>query len=57
MPKVQYKHEKGALHIGRGRFFFPNEPVEVTEDELKNLLDSHEELEEVQEENTKKRRK
>lgn len=56
MSKLQYKHEKGALHIGGGRIFFPETPLEVTEEE-KNALLSHfpGELEEVGEEKTNKR--
>lgn len=48
MPKLQYKHEKGALHIGGGRIFFPGQPLYVTE-EAKNALLSRfpDELEEV----------
>lgn len=48
MPKLQYKHTKGALHIGGGRFFFANEPVEVSEEERNELLQAYgEDLEEV----------
>jgi hypothetical protein len=50
MPKVQYKNKEGALHIGGGRFFFANEPVEVSEKEKKKLLENYADLEEVIEE-------
>lgn len=53
MPKVQYKEKTGALHIGGGRFFHANEPVEVTEEEIDQLLETYEDLEEVEEEATK----
>lgn len=47
MPKIQYKHKKGALHIGGGRFFYANEPVEVSAKERDDLLSKYEDLEEV----------
>jgi hypothetical protein len=47
MPKIQYKHKKGALHIGGGRFFYANEPVEVSAKERDELLSRYEDLEEV----------
>ncbi|ANB56407.1 hypothetical protein GFC29_3122 [Anoxybacillus sp. B7M1] len=47
MPKIQYKHKKGALHIGGGRFFYANEPVEVSAKERDELLSKYEDLEEV----------
>lgn len=47
MPKVQYKQRKGALHIGGGRFFYAAEPVEVSEEEIDQLLETYEDLEEV----------
>ncbi|WP_309087192.1 hypothetical protein [Domibacillus sp.] len=47
MPKVQYKHKKGALHIGGGRFFYAAEPVEVSDEEIDQLLETYEDLEEV----------
>jgi predicted transcriptional regulator len=50
MAKVQYKHKEGALHIGGGRFFYANEPVEVTEKERAELLENYSDLEEVFEE-------
>lgn len=35
MAKIQYKQEKGVLHIGGGRFFYGQKPVEVHDsDEL-----------------------
>lgn len=49
MPKVQYKHKIGALHIGGGRFFYANEPVEVTAKERDELLQRYSDLEEVKE--------
>ncbi|MGF6357097.1 hypothetical protein ABIE27_005036 [Paenibacillus sp. 4624] len=49
MPYLQYKKQKGALHVGGGRFFYPNEPIEVNEDEAVSLLDRHADLEEVKE--------
>jgi SepF-like predicted cell division protein (DUF552 family) len=53
MPRVQYKHETGALHIGGGRIFYANEPVEVPEEEIDQLLETYKDLEEVEEEETK----
>jgi hypothetical protein len=50
MAKIQLKHKEGALHIGGGRFFYANEPVEVTEAEKDKLLLAYEDLEEVVEE-------
>lgn len=50
MPKVQYKKKTGVLHIGGGRFFYANEPVEVPEEEIDELLETYEGLEEVEEE-------
>jgi hypothetical protein len=48
MPKIQYKHEKGALHISGGRFFYPGEVHEVTAKERDELLkDYGDDLEEV----------
>lgn len=48
MPKVQYKSKEGALHIGGGHFFYPNDPVEVSVEEKEQLLaDYGEYLEEV----------
>jgi len=47
MPKIQYKHKKGALHIGGGRFFYANEPIEVSAKERDELLSKYEDLEEV----------
>ncbi|BDG48781.1 hypothetical protein [Parageobacillus sp. KH3-4] len=47
MPKIQYKRKKGALHIGGGRFFYANEPVEVSAKERDKLLSKYEDLEEV----------
>jgi hypothetical protein len=38
MPKLHFKHEKGALHIGGGRIFFPGQPLDVTEEEKEELL-------------------
>ncbi|WP_050184166.1 hypothetical protein [Domibacillus robiginosus] len=52
MPKVQYKHKKGALHIGGGRFFYAAEPVEVSGEEIDQLLGTYEDLEEVVDEET-----
>ncbi len=46
MGKVIYKREEGILHIGGGRFFHANEPVEVTEEEKVELLEKYEDLEE-----------
>lgn len=53
MAKVQFKHKEGALHIGGGRFFYANDPVEVTEAEKDELLSSYEDLEEVVEKKKK----
>ncbi|MDQ0658764.1 hypothetical protein [Paenibacillus sp. W2I17] len=47
MPYLKYNKQKGALHIGGGRFFYPNEPIEVSEDEAEALLKRHSDLEEV----------
>ncbi|MBO1583130.1 hypothetical protein [Bacillus sp. XF8] len=49
MPYVQYKHEKGVLHIGEGRFFHAEEPQKVTAKERDELLEVYEDLEEVKE--------
>ncbi|HDR7669569.1 TPA: hypothetical protein QCX97_003455 [Bacillus wiedmannii] len=49
MPYVQYKNERGVLHIGEGRFFHAGEPQKVTAKERDELLDSYEDLEEVKE--------
>lgn len=49
MPYVQYKNERGVLHIGEGRFFHAGEPHKVTAKERDELLDSYEDLEEVKE--------
>ncbi|OLN21857.1 hypothetical protein BTO30_12625 [Domibacillus antri] len=48
MPKIQYKHKTGALHVGGGRFFYANEPVEVTSEEAAELIETYEDLEEVE---------
>lgn len=47
MAKVQYKHEDGILHIGGGRFFYAQKPVEVSENEKDKLLKNYGDLEEV----------
>ena len=47
MPKIQYKHKTGALHIGGGRFFYANEPVEISAKERDELLEKYSDLEEV----------
>ncbi|NUU74018.1 hypothetical protein [Paenibacillus xylanilyticus] len=44
MPKVQYKNKTGALHVGGGRFFYANKPVDVTDKEWA-LLEDREDLE------------
>ncbi|MES1049343.1 hypothetical protein FOA24_07765 [Bacillus thuringiensis] len=49
MPYVQYKNERGVLHIGEGRFFHAGEPQKVTAKERDELLDSYEDLVEVKE--------
>ncbi|EOQ15428.1 hypothetical protein KQ3_05897 [Bacillus cereus B5-2] len=49
MPYVQYKNERGVLHIGEGRFFHAGEPQKVTAKERDELLVSYEDLEEVKE--------
>lgn len=38
MAEVQYKSKKGVFHIGGGRFFYAQKPVEVADNELDNLL-------------------
>lgn len=58
MPKLQYKHGKGALHIGGGRIFFPGQPLDVTEEEKEELLARFlDDLEVVTEEKVNKRTK
>lgn len=47
MAKVQYKQKTGVLHIGGGRFFYAQEPVEVTAKERDDLLEMYSDLEEV----------
>ncbi|MFJ6034308.1 hypothetical protein CN544_28620 [Bacillus toyonensis] len=49
MPYVQYKNERGVLHIGEGRFFHAGEPQKVTAKERDELLDAYKDLEEVKE--------
>lgn len=49
MPYVQYKNERGVLHIGEGRFFHAGEPQKVTAKERDELLDSYKDLVEVKE--------
>ncbi|KLA35587.1 hypothetical protein [Bacillus cereus] len=49
MPYVQYKNERGVLHIGEGRFFHASEPQKVTAKERDELLDLYKDLEEVKE--------
>lgn len=49
MPYVEYKNERGVLHIGEGRFFHAGEPQKVTAKERDGLLDSYEDLVEVKE--------
>ncbi|WP_095021920.1 hypothetical protein [Bacillus thuringiensis] len=49
MPYVQYKNERGVLHIGEGRFFHAGEPQKVTAKERDELLDVYKDLEEVKE--------
>lgn len=49
MPYVQYKNERGVLHIGEGRFFHAGEPQKVTAKERDELLDSYKDLIEVKE--------
>lgn len=44
MAKVKYKHDKGVLHIGGGRFFHAKKPVEVNEKEVKTLLSKYDDL-------------
>lgn len=34
--KYKLKQEKGVLHIGGGRFFYPAESYELSADELEN---------------------
>lgn len=52
MPKVQYKKNQGALHIGGGRFFYAGEPVVVEKEEADDLISKHKDLELVEEEDT-----
>jgi hypothetical protein len=41
MPQIKLKGEKGVLHIGGGRFFYANQPVEVTAKEKGELLKAY----------------
>ncbi|MGJ9460113.1 hypothetical protein [Oceanobacillus sp. CF4.6] len=50
MPKIQYKEKEGVLHIGGGRFFYAQQPAEVDEKEITDLLNKYSDLEEVEEE-------
>lgn len=43
MASVQYKAPWGVLHIGKGRFFYADEPVEV--DDSDELLSKFQDLE------------
>lgn len=47
MSKVVYEATYGVLHIGEGRFFYANEPVEV--DDLEELLSKYSYLKVVEE--------
>ena len=49
MAKVQYKSKEGVLHIGGGRFFYGQKPVQVSEEEKGELLKLYKDLEEVEE--------
>lgn len=49
MPKVKYKHEKGALHVGGGRFFYAGKTYEVADEEAKQLTEAYDDLEIVEE--------
>jgi hypothetical protein len=49
MAKIKYKHEKGALHIGGGRFFHAGEIYEVTDEDAKLLTETYGDLEIVEE--------
>ncbi|SCN11929.1 hypothetical protein [Bacillus wiedmannii] len=49
MPYVQYKNERGVLHIGEGRFFHAGEPQKVTAKERDELIGSYEDLVEIKE--------
>lgn len=56
MPKLQLKHEKGALHLGGGRIFFPGQPLLVSEEAKNELLARFpDDLEETVEEKANKR--
>src|SRR5690625_1328139 len=46
MSEVIYKHKTGALHISGGRFFYANEPVEVSDVDF--LLKTYVDLKEVE---------
>lgn len=48
MAKVEYRSKSGILHIGGGRFFYGQEPVEVKDGELDDLLDTYSDLELVE---------
>jgi hypothetical protein len=48
MPKIRYKHKKGALHIGGGRFFYAGQVYNVSDKEWKEL-EGYEDLELVKE--------
>jgi hypothetical protein len=53
MAKVQYKSKKGVFHIGGGRFFHAQKPVEVSEEESEQLLKTYSDLELVTDPNEK----
>lgn len=42
--KYKLKQEKGVLHIGGGRFFYPGESYELSADELETYGDYFEKL-------------
>lgn len=47
--KIKLKHEKGALHIGGGRFFYAGQGYDVSEEEAKKLTETYDDLEIVEE--------
>ena len=47
--KYKLKQEKGVLHIGEGRFFYPGESYELSADELETYGDYFEKQKAVKE--------
>ena len=47
--KYKLKQEKGVLHIGGGRFFYPAESYELSAEELENYGDYFDKIKAVKE--------